>query len=78
MPKPPTELPWKISTLQPPPAPTSYKTNSRKVQKFMMAFGQTIRNKPTWPSAEEMELRLDLIDEEVGELKDAVADWQLI
>jgi len=50
----------------------SYETNSRKVEKFMMAFDQTIRKKPTWPTAEEMELRLDLIDEEVEELKDAI------
>lgn len=50
----------------------SYETNSRKVEKFMMAFDQTVRKKPTWPEAEEMELRLDLIDEEVEELKEAI------
>ena len=49
-----------------------YETNSIKVRMFMEAFGQTIRKKPEWPTAEEMDLRLDLIDEEVEELKDAI------
>ena len=49
-------------------------TNFDKVKEFMNAFGQEVVAKPDWPSAETMELRMDLIEEEVGEFNDACSD----
>ena len=49
-------------------------TNFDKVKEFMDAFGQEVVTKPDWPSAETMELRVDLIEEEVGELNEAIFD----
>ena len=37
----------------------------------MDAFGQEVVTKPDWPEAKVMELRMDLIEEEVGEFNDA-------
>jgi len=47
-------------------------SNFDKVEKFMDAFGQETRKKPDWPDAETMELRIDLIEEELRELKEAI------
>ena len=49
-------------------------TNFDKVKEFMNAFGQEVVTKPDWPKAETMELRMDLIEEEVGELNEAIFD----
>ena len=49
-------------------------TNFDKVKEFMDAFGQEVVAKPEWPRAETMELRMDLIEEEVGELNEAIFD----
>ena len=49
-----------------------YHTNANKVREFMEAFKQDVRKEPTWPSAEEIELRLDLIEEEYDELKELI------
>ena len=49
-------------------------SNFEKVKEFMDAFGQEVVIKPEWPSAETMELRVDLIEEEVGELNEAIFD----
>jgi len=46
-------------------------TNFDKVKEFMDAFGQEVVTKPDWPEAKTMELRMDLIEEEVGEFNDA-------
>ena len=46
-------------------------TNFEKVQEFMDAFGQEVVTKPDWPKAKTMELRMDLIEEEVQELNQA-------
>ena len=40
-------------------------TNFEKVKEFMDAFGQEVVTKPEWPNAKTMELRIDLIEEEV-------------
>jgi len=55
-------------------------TNFDRVGKFMRVFNQEVKDKPDWPDAETMELRIDLIEEELGELKDAIlsADGTLI
>ena len=46
-------------------------TNFEKVKEFMDAFGQEVVTKPEWPDAKTMELRMDLIEEEVEEFNDA-------
>ena len=51
---------------------STLKTNFEKVQEFMEVFGQEVNNKPAWPNDETMELRIDLIEEELGEFKDAI------
>ena len=50
------------------------KTNFKKVKEFMEVFGQEVKNKPAWPHWETMDLRIYLIQEELGELKDAIVD----
>ena len=53
---------------------STLKTNFEKVQEFMEVFGQEVNNKPAWPDSETMELRIDLIEEELGELRNAIID----
>ena len=43
-----------------------------KVKEFMVAFGQEVQEYPNLPPEEVVDLRLDLINEEVGELCEAV------
>ena len=50
------------------------KTNFQRVKEFMESFGQEVKSKPEWPDSETMELRIDLIEEELGEFKDAIID----
>ena len=50
------------------------KTNFQRVKEFMKSFGQEVKSKPAWPHWETMDLRIDLIQEELGELKDAIVD----
>ena len=49
-----------------------YHTNANKVREFMESFGQEIKKEPAWPDGDTMDLRIDLIDEEFNELKQAV------
>ena len=60
--------------------PEYLKTNFERVHEFMEVFGQEVKNKPEWPDGETMELRIDLIEEELGEFKDAIlsADGTLV
>ena len=53
-------------------------TNFEKVGDFMEAFGQKVEMEPTWPDFDTRELRLELIQEELEELSDAVADRDMI
>ena len=53
-------------------------TNFEKVGDFMEAFGQRVEMEPTWPDFDTRELRLELIQEELEELSDAVADRDMI
>ena len=52
-----------------------YLTNALKVRRFMEAFGQEVKDKPEWPDDDTVNLRVDLIDEEFNELKQAVYEW---
>ena len=47
-------------------------TNFENVKLFMNTFGQEVQEYPYLPSEEVVDLRLDLINEEVGELCEAV------
>tara|TARA_B100000519_G_scaffold200977_1_gene215399 strand:- start:1656 stop:2060 length:405 start_codon:yes stop_codon:yes gene_type:complete len=47
-------------------------TNFDRVKAFMLMFGQEVVKKPEWPDAKTMELRIDLIEEELQELKDGI------
>ena len=49
-----------------------YHTNANKVKQFMEAFGQEVKDKPEWPDEDTVNLRVDLIEEEYDELKQAV------
>ena len=53
-------------------------SNFEKVGDFMEAFGQNVEMEPTWPDFNTRELRLELIQEELDELSDAVADRDMI
>ena len=47
-------------------------SNFEDVKKFMETFGQMIRTKPQFPDEETMQLRYDLIKEELNELEQAM------
>ena len=53
-------------------------TNFELVGDFMEAFGQAVQLEPTWPDFNTRELGLELIQEELDELSDAVADRDMI
>ena len=47
-------------------------TNFTDVKKFMETFGQMVRTKPQFPDEKTMQLRYDLIKEELNELEFAM------
>ena len=47
-------------------------SNFEDVKTFMKTFGQTIRTKPHFPDEKTIQLRFDLIQEELNELKEAI------
>jgi predicted HAD superfamily Cof-like phosphohydrolase len=47
-------------------------SNFKDVKIFMEKFGQMVRTRPQFPDEKTMELRLDLIKEELSELEDAM------
>ncbi len=47
-------------------------TNFERVKKFMQTFGQEIKTKASFPSEKIVSLRVDLIKEELSELRQAV------
>ena len=55
-----------------------YETNNHKVKKFMEAFGQEVKEKPEIPDAETVNLRIELIAEELEELWDACEKKDLV
>ena len=52
-----------------------YHTNANKVRQFMEAFEQEVKKKPEWPDEDTVNLRIDLIEEEYNELKQAVYSY---
>ena len=53
-------------------------TNFEKVGTFMKTFGQEVKEKSSLGSDKINKLRLDLIEEELGELKDAMKNNDLL
>jgi predicted HAD superfamily Cof-like phosphohydrolase len=47
-------------------------TNFNSVKKFMKVFGQEVKEKPAFPNDKIVNLRYDLIFEELKELKEAI------
>ena len=47
-------------------------SNFEDVKKFMVTFSQVVRTKPQFPDDKTMQLRFDLIKEELNELEDAM------
>ena len=47
-------------------------SNFEKVKVFMKTFGQEVKEKPEFPNDKITNLRCDLIEEELKELKDAI------
>ena len=47
-------------------------SNFEDVKTFMVTFGQMVRTKPQFPDKETMQLRYDLIEEELKELEQAM------
>ena len=47
-------------------------SNFEDVKKFMETFGQIVRTKPQLPDKDTMQLRYDLIEEELNELEHAM------
>ena len=47
-------------------------SNFKDVKVFMEKFGQMVRTKPQFPDNKTMQLRLDLIKEELSELEEAM------
>ena len=47
-------------------------SNFEDVKTFMKTFGQMVRTKPQFPNEETMQLRYDLIQEELDELEQAM------
>ena len=47
-------------------------SNFEDVKKFMETFGQIVRTKPQFPDNKTMQLRYDLINEELKELEQAM------
>ena len=52
-------------------------SNFEDVRKFMETFGQIVRTKPQFPDKKTMQLRYDLIDEELKELEQAMKTQNL-
>ena len=52
--------------------------NFELVGDFMQAFGQQVETQPTWPDFNTRELRVDLIQEEVDELVEAIANKDMV
>ena len=53
-------------------------TNFNKVGVFMKTFGQEIKNKPSFSTEKINQLRVSLIQEELDELKEAMANNNLL
>ena len=53
-------------------------SNFNKVKTFMNTYGQEIRDNASFPDKKTVQLRIDLIQEELNELKDAINNNDII
>lgn len=53
-------------------------TNFEDVKLFMKTFGQEVKDLPELPSNDVLDLRYDLIEEELGELKEALMQYDFV
>ena len=53
-------------------------TNFEKVKQFMQTFGQEVKTKASFSDEKTNQLRLDLISEELEELKNAISSKDLL
>ena len=53
-------------------------TNFKKVRIFMNTFGQEVKNKASFSTDKINQLRCDLIEEELNELKEAMSNKDLV
>ena len=53
-------------------------TNFEDVILFMKTFGQEVKDLPELPSNDVLDLRYDLIEEELGELEEALVQYDLV
>ena len=53
-------------------------SNFEKVKKFMQTFGQETKTKPSFPSDKIINLRYQLIEEELSELKTAIKKQDIV
>ena len=53
-------------------------TNFKLVKNFMETFGQEVKNKPSFSTDKINKLRYDLIEEELGELRVALENKDLL
>ena len=53
-------------------------SNFNKVKTFMTTYGQDVKEKASFPEKKIVQLRIDLIQEELNELKQAIKDNNII
>ena len=53
-------------------------SNFNKVKIFMNTYGQEVKNTPEFPDSKIVQLRIDLIQEELNELKEAINNNDII
>ncbi len=53
-------------------------TNFNKVKTFMSTYGQEIKEKAQFPDDKIVQLRIDLIEEELNELKEAIKNNNIV
>ena len=53
-------------------------SNFEDVKTFMKTFGQMVKTKPQFPDEKTMQLRFDLIKEELDELSVAIKDMDIV
>ena len=53
-------------------------SNFNKVKTFMDTYGQEVKNTPEFPDSKIVQLRIDLIQEELNELKEAINNNDII
>ena len=53
-------------------------SNFNKVKTFMNTYGQEVKNSPEFPDSKILQLRIDLIQEELNELKEAINNNDIV